>query len=109
MITMSCRIAGGDYDCRGVTTRMLKVHLTRIGVEAQALRRAMIAAYEAEMNVVIHARTGSMWARFDDGRLDTSKSPTRGRGSATTRPPLIGWLPGPWRPMGPSSSYRRAS
>ena len=70
MITMSCRIAGGDYDCRGVTTRMLKVHLTRIGVEAQALRRAMIAAYEAEMNVVIHARTGSMWARFDDGRLD---------------------------------------
>ena len=47
MITMSCRIAGGDYDCGGVATRMLKVHLTRIGVEAQALRRAMIAAYEA--------------------------------------------------------------
>ena len=70
MITMSCRIAGGDYDCGGVATRMLKDHLTRIGVEAQALRRAMIAAYEAEMNVVIHARTGSMWARLDDGRLD---------------------------------------
>ena len=74
MITMTCRIAGGDYDCGGVATRMLKDHLTRIGVEAQALRRAMIAAYEAEMNVVIHARTGSMWARLDDGRLDLEVS-----------------------------------
>jgi anti-sigma regulatory factor (Ser/Thr protein kinase)/Na+-translocating ferredoxin:NAD+ oxidoreductase RNF subunit RnfB len=74
MITMSCRIAGGDYDCGGVATRMLKDHLTRIGVEAQALRRAMIAAYEAEMNVVIHAHTGSMWARLDDGRLDLEVS-----------------------------------
>lgn len=74
MITMSCLIAGGDYDCAGAATRALKDHLTKIGVDAQALRRAMIAAYEAEMNVVIHARTGSMWARLDDGRLDLEVS-----------------------------------
>jgi anti-sigma regulatory factor (Ser/Thr protein kinase) len=65
MITMTCRIAGGDYDRGGVATRMLKDHLTRIGVEAQALRRAMIAAYEAEMNVVIHAHRGTMKAVLD--------------------------------------------
>jgi anti-sigma regulatory factor (Ser/Thr protein kinase)/Fe-S-cluster-containing hydrogenase component 2 len=74
MITMSCRIAGGDFDSAGIATRMLKDHLSRIGADALALRRAMIAAYEAEMNVVIHARTGSMWARLDEGRLDLEVS-----------------------------------
>jgi anti-sigma regulatory factor (Ser/Thr protein kinase)/Fe-S-cluster-containing hydrogenase component 2 len=74
MITMSCRIAGGDYDSAGAASRMLKDHLARVGVEARALRRAMIAAYEAEMNVVIHATTGSMWARLDEDRLDLEVS-----------------------------------
>jgi Na+-translocating ferredoxin:NAD+ oxidoreductase RNF subunit RnfB len=30
----------------------------------------MIASYEAEMNVVIHARTGTLWARLDEEKLD---------------------------------------
>jgi anti-sigma regulatory factor (Ser/Thr protein kinase)/ferredoxin len=34
------------------------------------MRRAMIASYEAEMNVVIHARTGTLWARLDEEKLD---------------------------------------
>jgi anti-sigma regulatory factor (Ser/Thr protein kinase)/Fe-S-cluster-containing hydrogenase component 2 len=74
MITMSCPIAGGDFDSAGAATRLLKDHLSRIGADARQLRRAMIAAYEAEMNVVIHARTGSMWARLDEGRLDLEVS-----------------------------------
>ena len=65
MITMSCRIDGGDFDSAGLATRKLKEQLARIGVAAPALRRAMIASYEAEMNVVIHARTGTLWIRLD--------------------------------------------
>ncbi|HUI73112.1 MAG TPA: ATP-binding protein, partial [Spirochaetia bacterium] len=70
MITLSCRINGGDFDAAGLATRKLKDHLARLGVDGAALRRAMIAAYEAEMNVVIHARTGTLWARVDETRLD---------------------------------------
>jgi serine/threonine-protein kinase RsbT len=70
MITMSCRIAGGDFDTAGLATRRLKEHLVRVGVGAAVMRRAMIASYEAEMNVVIHARTGTLWARLDSGKLD---------------------------------------
>ena len=70
MITLSHGITGGDFDSAGMATRRLKEQLARIGVEASALRRAMIASYEAEMNVVIHARTGTLWARVDDGKLD---------------------------------------
>jgi anti-sigma regulatory factor (Ser/Thr protein kinase)/Fe-S-cluster-containing hydrogenase component 2 len=70
MITMSYRIQGGDFDSAGLATRMLKEQLARAGVGASAMRRVMIASYEAEMNVVIHARTGTLWARLGDGRLD---------------------------------------
>jgi anti-sigma regulatory factor (Ser/Thr protein kinase)/NAD-dependent dihydropyrimidine dehydrogenase PreA subunit len=70
VITATYRIKGGDFDGAGSATRILKGELARIGVEAAVMRRIMIAAYEAETNVVIHARKGSMWARVDDERLD---------------------------------------
>lgn len=70
MITMSYPIVGGDYDSAGIATRKLKEQLARLGIDGAALRRAMIAAYEAEMNVVIHARTGTLWARVDETKLD---------------------------------------
>ncbi len=70
MISATYGISGGDFDGAGAATRTLKGELARVGVEAAVMRRIMIAAYEAEMNVVIHARKGSMWARIDDERLD---------------------------------------
>ncbi len=70
MITLSFRIAGGDFDSAGLAARKLKEQLSKLGVDASVLRRAMIAAYEAEMNVVIHARTGTLWARVDETKLD---------------------------------------
>ncbi len=70
MISATYGINGGDFDGAGAATRTLKGELARVGVEAAVMRRIMIAAYEAEMNVVIHARKGSMWARIDDERLD---------------------------------------
>jgi serine/threonine-protein kinase RsbT len=70
VITMSWRIDGGDFDAAGLATRMLKEQLAKVGVGAGVMRRAMIAAYEAEMNVVIHARTGTLWARMDETKLD---------------------------------------
>lgn len=70
MITLNYPIPGGDFDSAGLATRKLKEQLAKVGVDASALRRAMIAAYEAEMNVVIHARTGTLWARLDEAKLD---------------------------------------
>jgi anti-sigma regulatory factor (Ser/Thr protein kinase)/iron only hydrogenase large subunit-like protein len=63
-------IVGGDYSKGGLASRSIKEQLKKIGVEPAAIRRAMIAAYEAEMNVVIHAHRGRMEATFNDGRLD---------------------------------------
>jgi anti-sigma regulatory factor (Ser/Thr protein kinase)/Fe-S-cluster-containing hydrogenase component 2 len=63
-------IAGGDYTLGGTASRRLKEQLKQIGAAPDAIRRAMIAAYEAEMNVVIHARRGALEARLGPGRLD---------------------------------------
>ncbi len=63
-------IEGGDYREAGAASRAIKAHLKAIGAGSDAIRRAMIAAYEAEMNVVIHARRGRLEASFDDRRID---------------------------------------
>ncbi len=63
-------ITGGDFASAGAASRGLKEQLTRLGVAGEVLRRVMIAAYEAEMNVVIHAHRGQLWARLNSGRVD---------------------------------------
>jgi anti-sigma regulatory factor (Ser/Thr protein kinase)/iron only hydrogenase large subunit-like protein len=63
-------IVGGDYNKSGHASRSVKEQLKKIGAEPSAIRRAMIAAYEAEMNVVIHAHHGQMEVTFNQGRLD---------------------------------------
>jgi len=62
----SCQICDGDFERAGAASRLLKEQLKKIGVAPEILRRAMIAAHEAEMNVVIHARRGTMKAVLDD-------------------------------------------
>ncbi len=70
MIAASYPIEGGDFDRAGSASRGLKEQLKKVGVEAEIMRRIMIAAYEAEMNVVIHASRGTLWAGLEDGHLD---------------------------------------
>ena len=70
METATYTIIGGDYDSGGAASKRLKELLKRIGVDAQAVRRTMIAAYEAEMNVVIHANKGKMKVAVDPTQVD---------------------------------------
>jgi len=63
-------IRGSDFNEAGAASRLVKDHLKRVGADPEAIRRTMIAAYEAEMNVVIHARRGVLEARLGDCRVD---------------------------------------
>ena len=72
MSSATYQIAGGDYDQGGSASKQLKALLKRIGADAKALRRAMIAAYEAEMNCVIHAGGGIMKVAVDPAQVDVS-------------------------------------
>ncbi len=70
METLRFDIRAGDFSGAGAASRALKQHLKRIGAESDAVRRAMIAAYEAEMNVVIHAEGGVLEATVDEHQVD---------------------------------------
>lgn len=70
MDTCACHIAGGEFEKAGEASSLLKESLKRIGVEPELTRRVVIAAYEAEMNVVIHAHRGRMEARIAPDRVE---------------------------------------
>ena len=49
----------GDFTNAGAASSELKRVLTELGVSEDIIRRAAIAAFEAEMNVIIHGVAGS--------------------------------------------------
>ena len=69
---VSFDILSGDFRRAGAASRAIKEHLKRIGAEADAIRRTMIAAYEAEMNVVIHSVGGRLEASLSESRIDVN-------------------------------------
>ncbi|HOE67550.1 MAG TPA: (Fe-S)-binding protein [Candidatus Hydrogenedentes bacterium] len=72
MNTAIYAIDGGNYEQGGLASKQLKEMLKKIGVDASAVRKTMIAAYEAEMNVVIHARKGVMKVAVDPSHVDVA-------------------------------------
>ncbi|MFQ6092914.1 MAG: ATP-binding protein [bacterium] len=53
-------VRGGDFANAGEASCRIKEILKEIGVGADIIRRVAIAAYEAEMNVVMYARDGGV-------------------------------------------------
>lgn len=56
-------ICGRDFLNAGNASTTLKTILREIGIDPAVIRRAAIASYEAEMNVVLYARKGTMELR----------------------------------------------
>ncbi len=69
---VSYEIESNDFRRAGAASRAIKEHLKHIGAEADAIRRTMIASYEAEMNVVIHSVGGRLEASLSDTRIDVN-------------------------------------
>lgn len=69
---MRFTVRGGDFSAAGEASSRVKAVLRQVGLEADLIRRVVIAAYEAEMNVVIHARTGLIEVRIDPARIEIS-------------------------------------
>ena len=56
----SFTIVGGDFTNAGEVSSKVKKILQEAGVHPKVIRRATISTYEAEMNVVCHARQGTL-------------------------------------------------
>ncbi len=67
ILSGSFNILGGDFSNSGIASTELKSILSKIGIDGKKLRRASIATFEAEMNVIIYANAGTL--RYEvDGR-----------------------------------------
>ena len=51
-------VKGGDFAKAGTVACLIKDLLKDLGLDTKSVRRAAIASYEAEMNVIMYAREG---------------------------------------------------
>ena len=58
----SFQLIGGEFTNAGETSIELKRKLTDLGLAQDIIKRAAVVAFEAEMNVIIHAAAG--WLRY---------------------------------------------
>lgn len=59
-IALEFPLEGANFDIAGEASSKIKRVLQQIGVKADVIRRIAISSYEAEMNVIIHAKQGQI-------------------------------------------------
>ena len=64
------KIAGTSIEQGGVVASSMKKTLKRLGVHPSVVRRVSIATYEAEMNVIIYAKSGHVAVKVDPETIE---------------------------------------
>lgn len=62
-------VTGGDFLSAGHVTKKIKQRLENLGVHHKTVNRAAIAAYEAELNIIIHAHRGKMQLKLSSNTV----------------------------------------
>lgn len=62
-------VPGDDYIQAGKASAELKKLLGRLGIDPSVIKRAVVATYEGEMNMAIHAGGGTATFEVDSERL----------------------------------------
>ena len=65
-------VEGGDFRNAGAASTQIKTILKQIGIPGEVIRRVAIAAYEAEMNMVMYAKRGVMTLRIEPMKVEIS-------------------------------------
>lgn len=65
-------LTGKDFSNAGAASSSLKAVLEKMGIAQDIIRRTAIAAFEAEMNVVIYAVAGMMKYRITDTEISVT-------------------------------------
>lgn len=62
-------ITAGDFSAAGDASARIKYVLRKLGIDSALVRRVAIAAYESEMNMVIHSAGGTLTLTVDRDRI----------------------------------------
>ncbi len=63
-------VEGGDFRNAGNASTQIKTILKQIGILGEVIRRVAIAAYEAEMNMVMYAKRGVITLRIEPMKVE---------------------------------------
>jgi anti-sigma regulatory factor (Ser/Thr protein kinase) len=69
-ITLEFALIGADFNSAGEASSKIKRTLQQLGIRPDIIRRIAISAYEAEMNVIIHAYRGTIRADIHADRTE---------------------------------------
>ncbi|NLL91527.1 MAG: anti-sigma regulatory factor [Ruminococcaceae bacterium] len=62
-------VSGEDFSLAGEASVDIKNQLRKMGIPADAVRKAAISIYEAEINLVIHATGGTVEAEVENNEI----------------------------------------
>ncbi|MEN6479086.1 MAG: CBS domain-containing protein [Anaerolineales bacterium] len=68
-LTLRYQVRQHDFDTGGEASSKIKRALERLGAHPQIVRRVAVAAYEAEVNIMIHSVGGELTAEISPGRI----------------------------------------
>jgi anti-sigma regulatory factor (Ser/Thr protein kinase) len=71
-LILKYQIKGGDFKKAGEQTSKLRKNLVKFGFLPETIRRVAIAAFEAEMNIVIYTPKGELEAKIQPDRIMVS-------------------------------------
>ncbi|MBM3310260.1 MAG: anti-sigma regulatory factor [Candidatus Aminicenantes bacterium] len=70
LLRESYDIQGRNFDKAGEISSEIKALLSGLGLDAASIRRSVIVAFEAEMNVVMYAQRGTLTVILSDEAID---------------------------------------
>ncbi len=62
-------ITGGNFSEAGFTSSQVKKMLKQLNVDGDVIKRTVVALYEAEVNIVAHAWTGTISVEIDEQKI----------------------------------------
>jgi anti-sigma regulatory factor (Ser/Thr protein kinase) len=62
-------VEGGDFTNAGSSSSEVKKMMKQLGVESDIIKRTVVALYEAEVNIVAHACSGTITVDLDENRI----------------------------------------
>lgn len=69
LITLHYDVPGDDFTRAGEASGNVKTHLKKLGFDPAVVRNVVIALYEAEINMVIHAGGGEIDVEIDPDQI----------------------------------------
>jgi anti-sigma regulatory factor (Ser/Thr protein kinase) len=62
-------VEGGDFTNAGSSSSEVKKMMKQLGVESDIIKHTVVALYEAEVNIVAHACSGTITVDIDENRI----------------------------------------